>query len=128
MNTNWAAKEKSGGQIMKRAIAFALLLGVVGLCGGCSNALTESSAVGILQKHLDDQQNDEERKVGHFVVDSCDHLLLVTETVATAQCTIHVSFTKEGAAKFGNTNNQSSSIIPARFGKQPDGTWVGTGP
>jgi hypothetical protein len=113
--------------MMKRAIAFALLLGVVGLCGGCSNALTESSAVGILQKYLDDKQNtDEDRKIGHIVVDSCDHLLLTTETVATAQCKVHMNFTKEGAAKFGN--NQSSAIIPARFGKQPDGKWVGTGP
>jgi hypothetical protein len=117
--------KKFGGQIMKRAIAFALLLGAVGVCGGCSNTLTESSAVSMFQKYFEDNQNDEQRKLGHPVVDRCDHLLLVTETVAKAQCMVHMSLTKDGATKLGNA--PPPGLIYVDFGKQPDGRWVVTG-
>jgi len=115
--------KRNGGQMLKWAVASALLLGVFTL-SGCSKALTESSAVSLVQKFSDNQQNEEMRKRGHPVIDSCDHLVLVIETMATAECKIHVKLTKAGEAIFGNA--PQTGIIRASFSKKPDGSWVCT--
>lgn len=64
-------------------------------------------------------------KLGHVVVESCEQLLLTSETSAKATCTAHVELTKFAEAIFGS----SSTSGPAEFvfGKQPDGDWVTTG-
>jgi len=82
---------------------------------GCSNALTESSAVGILQKHIDEQSKaNPQLKAEGLVVESCERLVLAAETTATARC------------KF-RTKNSSADVFPeVVFGKKPDGTWVVT--
>lgn len=87
----------------------------VTLAIGCSNALTESSAVGILQKHIDEQaQANPQLKAEGLVVESCERLVLAAETTATARC------------KF-RTKNKSADVFPeVVFGKKPDGTWVVT--
>jgi len=63
--------------------------------------------------------------LGHLVVDSCDRLLLSSETKATASCKTHVALTSAAAAVFGS--RPTDRPMDASFGKQPDGTWVGTG-
>ena len=64
-------------------------------------------------------------KLGNLVVDSCDHLILSSETTATADCKTHVKLTPTADVLFG----QQSTLqrVAASFGKQPDGTWVATG-
>ncbi len=63
-------------------------------------------------------------KLGHLVVDSCDRLLLSTETTASASCKTHVSLTSAAEIIFGK--RPTDQLVQASFGKQPDGTWVGT--
>lgn len=63
-------------------------------------------------------------RLGNLVVDSCEHLLLSTETAATATCKTHVKLSKEAAAIFGETSTERP--LQASFGKQPNATWVGT--
>lgn len=63
-------------------------------------------------------------KLGHLVVDSCDHLLLGTETTASAACKTHVVLTKDAKIIFGDRSTDQS--VETTFGKQPDGTWVCT--
>jgi hypothetical protein len=63
-------------------------------------------------------------KLGRLVVESCDHLLLGTETTATVTCKTHVKLTKDAEAIFGSRSTDQS--MGATFGKQPDGTWIGT--
>ena len=63
-------------------------------------------------------------KLGHLVVDSCEHLLLGTETSATATCKTHINLTKEATVVFGNRPTEQS--LQASFGKKPDGDWIGT--
>jgi len=63
-------------------------------------------------------------KLGHMVVDSCDHLLLGTETTATATCKTHVKLTGAAEVIFGSAS--TNNAVQASFGKQPDGTWIGT--
>lgn len=62
--------------------------------------------------------------LGHLVVGSCDHLLLASETTATASCKTQVKLTSGGKAIFGN--GPTDQLMQASFGKQPDGTWIGT--
>lgn len=71
-----------------------------------------------------DTFNGQFLRLGHLVVDSCDHLLLVSETVANASCKTHVKLTSGGESIFGN--RPTDQVMQAFFGKQPDGTWVGT--
>ena len=63
-------------------------------------------------------------KLGHMVVDSCDHLLLGTETTATATCKTHVKLTRAAEVIFGSA--PTTNTVQASFGKKPDGTWTGT--
>jgi hypothetical protein len=63
-------------------------------------------------------------KLGHLVVESCDHLLLASETTATASCKTHVALTPAAEAIFGS--RPTDRLMEASFGKQPDGTWIGT--
>ena len=63
-------------------------------------------------------------KLGHLVVESCDHLLLGTETTASATCKTHVKLTKEAEIIFGRRPTNQS--VQAAFGKQPDGNWIAT--
>jgi len=60
----------------------------------------------------------------HLVVESCEHLLLASETTATASCKTHVTLTGGAEAIFGN--RPTDRLMEASFGKQPDGTWIGT--
>jgi len=62
--------------------------------------------------------------LGHLVVESCEHLLLASETTATASCKTHVKLTDGAEAIFGTRSTERS--MEASFGKQPDGTWIGT--
>jgi len=62
--------------------------------------------------------------LGHLIVESCDHLLLTSETAATASCKTHVKLTSAAAVIFGNRPTDQSMQVS--FGKQPDGTWIGT--
>ena len=62
--------------------------------------------------------------LGHLVVESCEHLLLASETTATASCKTHVRLTGGAEAIFGN--RPTDRLMEASFGKQPDGTWIGT--
>lgn len=63
-------------------------------------------------------------KLGHLAVDSCEHLLLTSETAATASCKSHVKLTNAAEVVFGS--RPTDQVIQASFGKQPDGTWIGT--
>lgn len=63
-------------------------------------------------------------KLGHLEVDSCQNLLLGSETAATASCKTHVKLTSAAAVIFGSKS--TDQIMQASFGKQPNGTWVGT--
>lgn len=100
--------------LIKISNTMALMLFVI-LAIGCSNALTESSAVGILQKHIDEQaQASPQLKAEGLVVESCERLVLAAETTATARC------------KF-RTKTGTTDVFPeVVFGKKPDGTWVVT--
>lgn len=108
-----------GGVMLKRSVAFALLLGLFGF-SGCSKALTNSSAVSLTQKFIDARAsaNPETAKLGHLVVDSCDQLFLTTETMATATCKVHMVWTV--------ANRPTELQMKATFGKQPDGNWIVT--
>lgn len=64
-------------------------------------------------------------RLGHIVVERCEHLLLVSETTATAACQTHVKLTSAAEVIFGN--RPTDQTMQASFGKQPDGSWVGTG-
>jgi hypothetical protein len=64
-------------------------------------------------------------RLGHLVVESCGHLLLGSETVASASCKTHVKLTSAAESIFGS--RPTDQTMQASFGKQPDGTWVGTG-
>lgn len=64
-------------------------------------------------------------KLGRLVVDTCDHLLLTSETAATASCKTHVKLT--GAAEIIFGSRPTDRVMQAYFGKQPDGRWIGTG-
>ena len=110
--------------MLNRAVVSALFFGSI-FVSGCSKALTESSAVGILQEYIDNHETAETRALLHWLVDRCDHLLLVTETMATATCNAHVRLTSAGEAAYRNL--PTVQTIRASFGKQPAGTWVGTG-
>jgi hypothetical protein len=72
-----------------------------------------------------DTFNGERLILGHLVVDSCEHLLLASETAATASCKTHIKLTGGAEAIFASRSTEQS--MKASFGKQPDGTWVGTG-
>ena len=63
-------------------------------------------------------------KLGHLVIDSCDQLLLNSETTARATCKTHVKLTKEAELIFGKASTEQP--IQPVFGKQPDGGWIGT--
>ncbi len=63
-------------------------------------------------------------KLGHLVVDSCAQLLLDSETAARAVCNSHIVFSKAAETIFGN--RPANQAVTAGFGKQPDGTWIGT--
>jgi hypothetical protein len=63
-------------------------------------------------------------KLGHLVVDSCDHLLLGSETSATATCKTHVNLTEAAKGIFGTRSTEQP--LQASFGKKPNGTWVAT--
>jgi hypothetical protein len=108
---------------MKYSVASALLLILFGLTG-CSKNLTESSAERIVQEYADAHTTDQQRRLGHVVIDSCNHLLLEAETNATATCKIHVELTDAGKATFHG--GPTASSVQAQFGKQPDGTWIAT--
>jgi hypothetical protein len=62
--------------------------------------------------------------LGHLEVDSCEQLLLDTETSASANCKTHVDLTKAARVIFGS--GPTEQIMRSVFGKQPDGTWVAT--
>jgi hypothetical protein len=62
--------------------------------------------------------------LGHHEVESCEHLLLTSETKATASCKTHVKLTSAAGAIFGD--RPTDQVMQASFGKQPDGTWIGT--
>jgi hypothetical protein len=111
---------------MNRA-ARTLLAGSLLMSGlsGCSKALTDSSAVRIVQKYIDAQPKFSDRSLGHMVVVSCDHPLLVIETLATATCRWHMELTKAGELRFPGTPTNGSGVVS--FGKQANGTWVATG-
>ena len=64
-------------------------------------------------------------KLGHLIVDKCDHLLLRSETAATASCKVHPKVGDAAAAIFGS--GATDGMLQASFGKQPDGAWIGTG-
>lgn len=59
---------------------------------------------------------------GKIVVDEVSNLLLVTETVAQANFTWHVTFNDAAKALTGQTT--ASGTGQMTFGKQPDGNWV----
>jgi len=105
--------------MLRIVMVAALLLSLVGL-SGCSKNLTESSAVKLVQKYADEKT--EHRELGRAVVDSCDHLLLQTETIATANCKVHVELTDAGKSHFRMELNGATGSTS--FGKTPDGTWV----
>ena len=120
--------------MVKVFMASALVLSLVGL-SGCSKDLTASSAVRMVQKCLDERSTTEpllieRRKMGHVVIDSCDHLLLEGETFATANCKLHVELTDAGKAALGDAGKAAlggrppEGTVSASFGKQPDGTWI----
>lgn len=62
--------------------------------------------------------------LGHLVVEGCEHLLLGTETTATATCRTHIKLTKDAEIVFGSASTDQS--LQASFGKQPDGKWIVT--
>ena len=62
--------------------------------------------------------------LGHLAVESCEHLQLASETTATASCKTHVRLTGAAEAIFGN--RRTDQLMEASFGRQPDGTWIGT--
>jgi FKBP-type peptidyl-prolyl cis-trans isomerases 1 len=62
--------------------------------------------------------------LGHLVVESCEHLLPASETAASAACKTHVKLTAAAEAVFGS--RPTDGLMQASFGKQPDGTWIGT--
>jgi hypothetical protein len=64
-------------------------------------------------------------KLGRLVLQSCDHLLLGSETTATASCKTQVKLTNAAEVIFGSRPTEQPLL--ASFGKQPDGTWIGTG-
>jgi hypothetical protein len=76
----------------------------------------------MFQKYFEDNQNDEQRKLGHPVVDRCDHLLLVTETVAKAQCTVHLTLTKDGATKLGKPHHPDLFTWTSESSQTADGS------
>ena len=59
---------------------------------------------------------------GKIVVDEVSNLLLVTETIAQANFTWHVTFNDAAKALTGQTT--ASGAGQMTFGKQPDGNWV----
>ncbi|HTQ53181.1 MAG TPA: hypothetical protein VMI94_01905 [Bryobacteraceae bacterium] len=63
-------------------------------------------------------------KLGHLEVDSCERLLLASETTATASCKTHVKLTTAAEAIFGQRPTDES--VQVSFGKQPNGNWVCT--
>jgi hypothetical protein len=63
-------------------------------------------------------------KLGHLVTDSCDNLVLVSETAATAVCKTHLKLTKDAEIIFGN--RATNIPLLALFRKKPDGTWSAT--
>lgn len=107
-------------KLSRKAIKVGVAVFAAILLWGCSNALTESSAVRILQKNMDEQYEkykaDEHLKdvVEHLVVESCERLVLTAETMATARCTVR-------------RKNKTTAVLPeVVFGKKPDGTWTVT--
>ncbi len=61
-------------------------------------------------------------QLGHLVIDTCDNLLLSSETSATASCSTHIKLTDAAKIIFGERPTTRS--LRATFGKQPDGGWV----
>jgi hypothetical protein len=76
------------------------------------------------KKLPNDTFSGEMLNLGHLVVESCDHLLLASETTATASCKTHVKLMSAAEASFGS--GPTDQVMQASFGKQPDGTWIGT--
>jgi hypothetical protein len=62
--------------------------------------------------------------LGSLTVDSCDGLLLDTETTARATCRSHVKLTSAASIIFGS--RPTDATLTALYGKQPDGGWVAT--
>lgn len=71
-----------------------------------------------------DAFNGSALNLGHLEVDRCEHVLLSSETTATASCQTHVKLTPFAAAVCGD--GSTDQTMQASFGKQPDGTWVAT--
>jgi hypothetical protein len=63
-------------------------------------------------------------KLGHLIIDSCEQLLLNSETSAGATCKTQVTLTREAEMVFGSS--PTDQPMGVTFGKQPDGTWVVT--
>jgi hypothetical protein len=57
-------------------------------------------------------------------VDSCENLLLQTETTASCTCKWHSNLSKPLTSMYGK--NRLDGTIQATFGKQPDGNWMVT--
>ena len=60
--------------------------------------------------------------LGHGVIDSCDNLLLGSETSASCVVKWHVDLDTPRSALMGP--NRVEGTVSATFGKQPDGTWI----
>ncbi len=90
-----------------------------------SDVQQEGYAYRWTNKLPSDTFNGAQLILGHLVVDSCENLLLASETTATASCKTHVRLTAGAVAIFGTGSTERP--VEATFGKQPDGTWIGTG-
>lgn len=71
-----------------------------------------------------DAFNGPSLRLGHLEVDTCDHLLLASETTATASCKTHVKLNATARDVFGDRS--TDQVMQVSFGKQPNGTWVCT--
>ena len=112
----------SKSDLMSRPLVASAFLLCLLVISGCSNALNDSSARRLVQKHFADMEQFEKTDVTrqHIVVQSCDHLLLGTETTAT--CIAHAVVTWP-SGPYASKGPLKVDVM-ASFCKRPDGSWA----
>ena len=108
--------------MQRMIVASGVLLGVLGICG-CSSDLTESSAKEAFQKF----ENSLAYPGGDTTeVISCQHVVMVTGTQASAECTYR-STPGENVRHIPGHQNPTIRTGEPGFSKDTNGAWLVSG-